>query len=722
MGIRMSGLNSGLDTDAIVGALMSAQSLKKTKVERAKTKLEWKQTKWQDLNTKLTNLYNNYVSKMRLQSTYLAKKATMSDTSKANVTASNNAVNGSYTMEVKSIASAQYLTSAKISAASSSTKLTDVDSSLLNKEIEITANGKTSKFAIGENTTINDFTNALKKAGLNASYDTTQKRFFISSKNTGIDNSFSITSSAISSAELSGQSAIRNAVSYDDMSIANRDVVNSAMSALQSSGVDTEAYSTALDQMAKAAYDTKKSVIESGATTYVKATMYAGKYDENLAAAQADEELKKQFYEGENLDTLKEGKTAEDYEAAVKKKAEEDTTKYVDENIALTTAKTDIDAAAFTGKTVSDIEGLSQVALDKYYKNGVKGFDSNNGLTQESVRASLDTVARSYASITNRNDALSSSALSSLGLADITVAGDGTVSVNGGANDETNTDIPQGMALIEASDSKIVLNGAELTSSSTTVSANGLNVALTGTTKPGEVINFTVSDDVDGVYKQIKDFLKEYNSVMSEMYKLYNADSAKDYEPLTSEQKDAMSDKEVEDWETKIKDSLLRNDNKVNSIMQGMRDAMMSTVEVNGQKYALSSFGIMTSTNYTEGGQLHIYGDPDDSVYSGEQDKLKQALANDPDTTTKALSDIFENLRSSMSNMMKRTQYSSALTFYDDVKMGDDLKDYKKDIESWEDKLAEMEDRYYKKFTAMESAMAKLQSQQNSLAGLFGNS
>ena len=222
MGIRLSGLSSGMDIESMVGALMSAQSLKKTKIERKKTKLEWKQTKWKDLNTKLTSFYNSQVSKMRLQSTYLAKKATLSDTSKASVTANNNAVNGSYTMEVKSIASAQYLTSAKINASSTNTKLVDVDASLLNKEIEIQANGRTSKLSISENTTINDFTKALKNAGLNASYDTAQKRFFISSKNTGVENSFSITSSAISSAELSGKEAIRNAVGYDQMNTDNR--------------------------------------------------------------------------------------------------------------------------------------------------------------------------------------------------------------------------------------------------------------------------------------------------------------------------------------------------------------------------------------------------------------------------------------------------------------------------------------------------------------------
>ena len=70
---------------------------------------------------------------------------------------------------------------------------------------------------------------------------------------------------------------------------------------------------------------------------------------------------------------------------------------------------------------------------------------------------------------------------------------------------------------------------------------------------------------------------------------------------------------------------------------------------------------------------------------------------------------------------MAGTKTSSAMTFYNDITMKKQIETYKKDISAWEDKLAEMEDAYYKKFTAMEVALAKLQSQQNSLAGLFGN-
>ena len=43
MAVRLSGLNSGMDTDSIVQALMSAQRYKQTKIKAKQTKLEWKQ-------------------------------------------------------------------------------------------------------------------------------------------------------------------------------------------------------------------------------------------------------------------------------------------------------------------------------------------------------------------------------------------------------------------------------------------------------------------------------------------------------------------------------------------------------------------------------------------------------------------------------------------------------------------------------------------------------
>ena len=716
MGIRMSGLSSGMDTEAIVKELMSAQSLKKNKVVKAKTKLEWTQTKWADLNTKLTGLYNNFVTKMQLSTAYKTKKTTISDTSKASVSAKTNAVNGSYTMEVKNIATAQYLTGAKIDA-SATDKLVDLDSSLLNKEISITTGGTTTKFAVTADTTLKDFTSALQNAGLNASFDDAQKRIFISSKDSGVANTFSISTSGLSNAEVTARGALCEAAGYSNMSNTNKASFDEAMQALQTSGVGTDDYNKALDTIAKLSYDTKKASADTAAETYVKAKLYSEKYSEYEEKAR--ESLKNTYLDDDG--NLKTGKTQEDYDKAVAKKADTDTVSYISSQLKEDDVKLQIEEAAFSGKTEADMADFGEKAVSKYYSSGVKAFTGMDGVDEDSEKTRMAAYTEKYASVTDRNEALSSSALTSLGLADISVDADGKVTVNGGANDSTNTSIPTGMALIEGSDSKIILNGAELTSSSSVVSANGLEISLTGVTKENESVTFSVATDTDAIYDSVKSFLKEYNSVMKEMNTLYNADSAKGYEPLTSQEKEAMSDDEVKEWETKIKNSLLRSDSTLGSIINAMRSAMQTTVEYDGGTYALSSLGIMTSTDYKEGGLLHIYGDPDDSVYSAKDDKLKKALEENPDVVIATLTGVFGNLRQTMSDKMAGSKYSSSMSFYNDIKMKSDVKDYESDIKDWEDKLAEMEDAYYSKFTAMETALAKLQSQQSTMSALFSS-
>lgn len=754
MGIRMSGLSSGLDTEAIVGALMSAQSLKKTKLTQAKTKLEWTQTKWKELNTKLYKLYSEQVSKLQLQSSYMTKKATASDETKAKITASAKAVNGSYTMEINNIATAQYLTGSKINADKGTTKMVDLDSTLLNKEVEVKVGDKTTKFTVTEDMTIDDFTSELKNAGLNANFDTAQKRLFISSKDSGLANAFSITTSGVSDAEVTARKNLRDAVDYDNMTAANKKIVDDAMKKLETSGVDTTEYQEALDAITGAALSTRTAKTEAAASTYVKAKLYSENYA--VYEEKAKESLKSNYFteDGEVKDELKtkyaeefniytqeekeklgvENMTEEEYvnwranqlyDQEVAKQADTDTTSFVNKQISSDEeTKLAVKEAAYAGKTEDEIRALDSRALTKYYGSGndadplaVSAIEGTSTFSSDSIKNDISGVVSDYASVTDRTYALNGSALAGIGLADIKVDDDGNVTVNGNADGS----LPEDMGLVKASDSEILLNGAKMTSSSSTVSVNGLNIELTGLTKAGEPITFSVTSDTDAVYNTIKNFFTEYNSLMKEMNELYNADSAKGYEPLTSEQKKDMSDDDIKLWEDKIKASLLRSDTTLGSVRSAMRNAMMSQVTYDGKTYSLASFGISTSSDYTEGGLYHIYGDTDDAVYADKDDKLRKALEEDPDAVVNVLSDIFGKLRSTMSDKMAGSKVSSALTFYSDIKMKDDIKDYEKQIKEWETKLADMEDAYYSKFTKMETALAKLQSQSNSLSGLFGN-
>lgn len=754
MAIRMSGLFSGLDTEALVGALMSAQSLKKTKLTQEKTKLEWKQTKWKELNTKLYKLYTEQVSKLQLQSSYMTKKASCSDETKAKITATTKAVNGSYTLEIQNIATSQYLTGSKINADKGSTKMVDLDSSLLNKEIQVKVGDKETKFTITENTTIDDFTSQLQKAGLNANFDTNQKRIFISSKDSGLANAFSITTSGVSDAEVNARKNLKDAVGYAGMSSANKAIVDEAMAKLETSGVDTDAYKEALDAIVGAELTDRTEKAQAGASTYIKAKLYGENYatyetkaKESLKSTyftddgEVKDELKTKYAEEFNLYTQEEKEklgvenmTEEEYvnwrankvyDEAVAKQADSDTTSFVNTQISSDEeTKLAVKEAAYAGKTEDEIRALDSRALVKYYGTGkdtdpltIAAIEGTSSFSADSIKNDISGVVRDYASVADRTYDLNGSALACIGLADINVDSDGKVTVNGNADGT----LPEGMALIKASDSKILLNGAEMTSSSSTVSANGLNIELTGLTKTDEPITFSVSSDTDAVYKSIKNFLTEYNSLIKEMNELYTADSAKGYEPLTSEQKKDMSDDDIKLWEDKIKASLLRSDSSLGTIRNAMKSAMMTQVTYNGKKYSLASFGISTSRDYTEGGQYHIYGDSEDSAYADQTDRLKKALDEDPDTVVNVLSGIFGNLRKTMSDKMAGSKVSSTQTFYSDIKMKDDIKDYEKQIKEWETKLADMEDAYYRKFTAMETALAKLQSQQSSLSGLLGS-
>ena len=84
------------------------------------------------------------------------------------------------------------------------------------------------------------------------------------------------------------------------------------------------------------------------------------------------------------------------------------------------------------------------------------------------------------------------------------------------------------------------------------------------------------------------------------------------------------------------------------------------------------------------------------------------------------LTHVFGNLYSTMTEKCAKTEISSALTFYNDKQYNNLLKDYEDDLDILEDRIKELEDRYYKQFTAMETAMSKLQNQSNSLASLLG--
>ncbi len=704
MPLRMTGMTSGLDTDSIVSALMEAQTTKKTKVENKKTKLEWTQNIWTGLNKKLYSFYTDSAGKMRFQSSYQTKKAASSDASILTATAQSSASSGSYTVKVNQLAAAQYVTSAKVSAKSTdaSGKVTeskvtsDTKLSALGFDtegdttIEITAGEKTINLNVDETTTVRDFVNALKDAGLNASFDEKQGRFFISAKESGADGKFTITSKTMTAEQVAAQNKLMDSVDYSKLSSDDQDTVKKILSDLKNA------------QDTSAATDAEKSLQDiSDRTAKEKATEY---YKNKLT----DDMLSRYQYETDGTDGTGDAHKAGDIDYSKVREALKAAN--LDDDI-----YTESDRLIVLKQKIIEPAVTEELASDEYTAKISDAVE--NGLNDAGIESQTDRYSKITVAVTDYAQAMKDgteqskeSALKLLGMDDI----------DGSAVKESADGT--GMVVIEAADSIVQVNGATLTSSNTTLDVNGLSLNLVSASD--REVKVTVSNDSTAVYDAIKDFVEQYNSALSEMNKYYYADSARGYDPLTDDQKEAMSDEEVEKWETKIKDSLLRRDSTLSGILETFRTSLTGiTVKASdGKTYSLANLGITTGKDYKEYGLLHIKGDEDDTDYADSENTLQSMINSDPDIVMEVMSGIASNLYNNINKKISTTTtMKSALSFYNDKEMTKQMTQYKKDIKSWETKLSDMEDRYYKQFSAMETALSKLQSQQNSLASYLGS-
>ncbi len=516
--MRMTGLVSGMDTSAIVGALVSAANYKTTKLKNQQTKLGWKQDAWKTLNSKVYSFYTGALSEMRMQDTFNTKTATVADASIASVSVDSGSVVGTQTLAVKSLATSGYLTGGEVTAksgkATSSSTLADLDiTGQFTVGVAIGDDAKngatTSQVQLDSTMTIAQAVNEFKKAGINASFDEKNQRFFLSSSDSGADKNF----------EIIGDGN-------------NKD-------ALQKMGL-YYTYSVGTD--GKFNYDTS----DSGAAKPVK---------------------------------------------------------------------------------------------------------------------------------------------------------------------------------VQGTDAEIELNGATYTSNSNSFVVNGMTIQAKSTSASGSVTTITTSRDIDAIYDKIVDFFDEYNSLINEMDKLYNADSAKGYDVLSDDDKEGMSDEEVEKWESKIKGSLLRKDDSLSTLINLFKNTMASTSKA-GDSW--STFGIATLGYFNaadnEKGAYHIDGNSDDDDTKDKEDVLKKMLASDPERVAKFMTEITGNLYKGLgtSGLMKSIENTrSVYKVYNDKLLQKEYDKLSSEITKQEKYVSDLEDFYYSKFTAMEKALAKLQNNSSAITGLL---
>ena len=631
--LRLTGMASGLDTESIVKGLMTASNTKLQTVQKQKTKLEWKQTAYKDILSKLSSFQTKYFG--------------------TSATSSSSTILGS--------------------------SLTKLGASYSSPYVSISTGANSSAGSMY----ISDIVSLASSAKL--------------SGNTGVSANPTIEVDTGNLDELAGKSVsftlngVRKTITFSDKTYSSISVVRDELNA----------------QL--------QSVFGFGKITVT------GMGDSiSLAASNSQ------------LSMSVPADTAQDPSGVLNFGS------YTSNRLSLTTAVSD---AGFSSNVVGQDDTVAFQINGKAFS--FAATSSMNDITK-AVNASDAGVKMSYSTLTDSFTltATETGATSSISFED--TSGSMMSSLFGGGTLTAGTDAEIRLSLNGSTDEADMIT---LKRSTNVFDVDGTQISLLGKASGDaqEGIGVTLAYDSEAISKKITDFVNDYNELLKTLTGKLSEEIYKDYQPLTDDEKEALSDDEVKLWEEKAKSGLLRGDSNLSSIVSELRTSMNSIIKSmageTGSSMMLSDMGISTGV-YSEKGQIHI-----------DVEKLKAAIESDAQKVLSAFtqkSSISYSAYSTTEQQSQRFSESGVLWRISDIlsknlatvgrkgalitlvgSPNSTLKnsDYAKRISNMEEKielmkekLVDEEDRYWSRFTAMEEALSNLQSQSGWISSMLGGS
>lgn len=270
----------------------------------------------------------------------------------------------------------------------------------------------------------------------------------------------------------------------------------------------------------------------------------------------------------------------------------------------------------------------------------------------------------------------------------------------------------------DGGNAELKYNGVTITRSSNTFQINGVEITLKKA-EEGKNVTFSSTPDVDAVMDTVVKFVSKYNELVTKIKEKTDEPKYRAYQPLTAAQRKDLDESDIKLWDEKAKSGTLRNDSTLNGVLTKMRSSLYGSVNGTSTFSQLSQIGITTTKNYNEGGKLVI-----------NEEELRKAISENPN----AIYELFQKegtkteeqglarrLRADLKSAMEdiTTKAGKASSVNNTFSIGKMLDSYEKKITSFETKLTALETRYYKQFTAMETAINKANSQSSSLSSYF---
>ncbi|PYY29575.1 flagellar filament capping protein FliD [Paenibacillus illinoisensis] len=393
-------------------------------------------------------------------------------------------------------------------------------------------------------------------------------------------------------------------------------------------------------------------------------------------------------------------------------------------------------SALVTGSTVSVNSTKSTVTADGAFTiEGANGKSVNINVTAGST--TYDAIIKQV-NAANIGVTLSFDSINKRFMASTSTTGENaTIQITGTGASElgfASMTSPQ-----KGSDASVQVNGQTMTFANNAFELNGVRFDLKGVSTTATSV--TIAKDTSSVVDQIKGFVDQYNTLVDKVNEKTKAVPNRNYVPLTDEQKESMTEKQIDLWESKAKTGLLYRDDILTDALASLRSALINKVDglsitSNGVKTGidtLSDIGI-TFKKYTPGmagdlGKLEL-----------DETKLKDAIASNPDgvmnlfTKTSSLDPkdknyqkesgigerLYSTLNTQINKIMKRIGSGTVSDAADSSQLGEQIRGLNSRMDVLKTRMQAAEDRYYKQFTAMELALQKLNSKGSWLSSQLG--
>ncbi|GBF76277.1 hypothetical protein PA598K_04732 [Paenibacillus sp. 598K] len=623
MGMRVSGLVSGMNTDEIIAKLMSANRIPLQKAAQQKQALEWRRDDYRSLNTKLM-AFRDAAFNMKLQSNYLSKQVTSTNEAAISVTGSAASNEGRYSIAIDNLAKSAAITSGQLGGTGGAKKEMGSLGLPATTALSIGGDKGTAVIDIKTNDTVSDVVAKINGkstlTGVKVTYDETMDRLFFVSSKTGSSSNISL--------EMESPQVSQNLLE----------------SVFKISG---------------ATESTEESVIIKGSTSF---TGPSALIDESLEAPQ----IIRVHVQGD-------------------------------------------DPLEYTITSKTTIGQLAEKMNKDLADSGISVYVDSGG--------NLSLLNKSNKSISFTDD--SDSGIDLVGK----IGFDGS---------QTSGDPFKTFAIsMSGENASVRFNGqpaVEYQSNTFTIA----NMTFTAKQVINDPVDIVVTQDVEGVFNAIKSFVEKYNELIDEVNSKTSEKKYRDFKPLTDEQRKDMKEEEIKLWEEKAKSGMLANDQMLQAGLSSFRLSLTASVTglPAGQLSNLADIGISTSivTNgivsgsYSEKGKLYI-----------DEAKLKKAISDNPDEVMNLFiaddkdplsSDgdgIATRLHTEASRLINKITEKAGVTSMVDDKysIGKELKEHDKRIDRLTRRMEELEKRYYKQFTAMETYLNRMNSQSAWLAQQF---